>query len=128
MNREPFKLLVVDGEEQVRRLLHRLLTRAGYEVYLARTAEEAISLWAPSINFDAIVCETVLPGMDGHAFARHMALRDSGSPMIFVCTIGEQCEACPHARKCRFIGKPFHPSDVLQTIAEAIHERSGTTD
>ena len=125
MKRESSKLLVVDGEEQVRRLLHTVLVRAGYRVHSARTAEEAIQIWGPgpSTNFDAVVCETQLPGMDGHQFAREIARRSPESRIIFVCTFGAHCEECPRALRCRFIPKPFDPKEVVRAVAEAIQDR-----
>src|SRR5689334_9689698 len=119
MNEGPSKLLVVDGEEQVRRLLCAILARAGYDVHTARTAEEAIKRSGPSMSFDLILCETMLPGMDGHEFARHIAVRSPGTRIIFVCTFGTQCEACPHTPLCALIEKPFDPKHVLRTVAES---------
>ena len=126
MKPESSKLLVVDGEEQVRRLLRTVLVRAGYQVHSARTAEEAFQIWGPSTNFDAVVCETQLPGMDGHQFAREIARRSPERRIIFVCAFGAHCEECPRAPRCRFIAKPFDPKDVVRAVAEAIQDRLRT--
>jgi DNA-binding NtrC family response regulator len=112
MNAAMSKLLVVDGEEQV-----------GYEVRTARAAEEALKTWGPSTNFDAVISETVLPGMNGHEFASHIAVHCPGTPVIFVCSFDMNCEACPHQPRCPWVGKPFDPKDVVQTVAEGIKAR-----
>jgi hypothetical protein len=41
---------------------------------MAGTAEEAIKTWGRSVCFDVVVSETELSGMDGHEFARYMAV------------------------------------------------------
>ena len=59
-------ILVIDDEEIMREILEALLTRDGYSVRLASSAEEGIDL-ARSIPFDAAIVDLMLPGMDGLA-------------------------------------------------------------
>jgi len=124
MNAATSRILVVDEEAQIRKLLRTVLARAGYEVQTARTAEEAIGTWGPSMSFDAVISETNLSGMDGHEFARQMAVRCPGSRMIFVSASDTGCEACPHARQCPSIRKPFDPSEVVRTVSGILAART----
>jgi signal transduction histidine kinase/CheY-like chemotaxis protein len=64
------RLLVMDDEEALRKLLHRVLTKLGYEVVTARDGAEAIALCEEAIasgrNFDAVMLDlTVSGGMGG---------------------------------------------------------------
>ena len=50
MNAGMLKLVVVDGEEQVRSLLQGIFVRVGYEVQTVPAAEEALKGWVPAIT------------------------------------------------------------------------------
>ena len=114
----PLRILVVDGEEQVRTLLRIILARVGHEVYAVRTAEEAIQRWGASMEFDAVVCEILLPGMDGHEFAKTITRIRPGRRVIFVSSSGAHCEECPHSPVCPLILKPFDPDELIRAVAE----------
>lgn len=117
------KLLIVEAERQVSSLLRIILVRAGYEVWTAGSAEEAIKTWVSCMNFDAVISETLLPGMDGHEFARQVAACCPSSRHIFVCASNTDCEACPHAPRCPRIGKPFDPKELVRAVAEVLKDR-----
>lgn len=114
------RLLVVEQEEQVRRLLQTTLTRSGYEVQTARTGEEAIETMNTSSGFDAVLSEAALPGMNGHELARHLAVRYPSTKVIFVTATHVECEVCPHAVQCPWIAKPFAPKEVVRKVAEVL--------
>ena len=109
---------MVDGEEQVRTLLWRVLARAGHEVYAVRTAEEAIQRWGASMEFDAVVCEILLPGMDGREFAKTIARLRPGRRVIFVSSSRSHCGECPHSPASSLIPKPFDPQELSRAVAE----------
>jgi two-component system response regulator PilR (NtrC family) len=59
-------VLVIDDEEIMREILETLLTREGYDVRLASSGEEGLSL-ARSMPFDAALVDIMMPGLDGIA-------------------------------------------------------------
>ncbi len=71
------RLLVVEDSDFFRHLLVPSLSAAGYEVTTACDAEGALALRDAGRNFDAIVSDIEMPGMDGHSFARKV--REGGS-------------------------------------------------
>jgi two-component system cell cycle response regulator len=78
----PCRVLVVDDDELVASHLSALLQQAGYEVYFARSGEEALRL------LDSTFCQIVLtdwqmPDMDGLALCRNLRLRQ-GDGYIYV--------------------------------------------
>ena len=58
------KLLIVEDEADIRELISFNLEMSGYEVEKARDGEEGLAL-AKSGNFDLIILDLMLPGMDG---------------------------------------------------------------
>ena len=63
------KLLLVDDSPFFRNLLAPLLSTAGYEVTTAESADQALGLCDAGRDFDVIVSDIEMPGMDGFAFA-----------------------------------------------------------
>ncbi len=62
------KLLLVDDSPFFRNLLAPLLSTAGYEVTTAESADQALGLCDAGKDFDVIVSDIEMPGMDGFAF------------------------------------------------------------
>jgi DNA-binding NtrC family response regulator len=120
--------MVVDPEYQIRGLLRAVLNRAGYEVQMARTAEEAIEACGASQCFDVVVTETLLDGMDGHELARRMTDRCPDSKVLFVSATSNPCDQYPHVGACPSIGNPFDPNEVVSLIADMLATRQENRD
>ena len=76
-NRKPYgakegsqELLLVDDSAFFRNLLTPLLTLAGYQVRTVESADEALALRDSGAEFDVIISDIEMPGMDGYAFAK----------------------------------------------------------
>ncbi|MFQ3623856.1 MAG: chemotaxis protein CheW, partial [Acetobacteraceae bacterium] len=77
------RLLAVDDSQFFRQMLVPVLASAGYDVTTAETAEAALRLRDQGREFDVIVSDIEMPGLDGFAFAR--AVR--GSPRWSDCPL-----------------------------------------
>ncbi len=86
-HRAVLSILVVDDDDAVRDLLATALTELGYRVRTASTAEDGIIrlLWEP---FDLVICDVVLPGMDGMSFARNVCQAHPGLPIVLITGYG----------------------------------------
>jgi CheY-like chemotaxis protein len=62
-------ILVVDDEENTRRLLEVALSNSGYQVNTAKNGNEALEYLSGHVP-DAIVCDIVMPDMDGYSLIR----------------------------------------------------------
>ena len=79
------RVLLVEDNEAVRRLLQKVLGRAGYDVVAVGTAEEALELFAGSdYACDLLVSDVVLPGMNGRALYDVLEAKRPGLPLLFV--------------------------------------------
>lgn len=67
------KILVVEDNDQIQRLLNRKLSKQGWEVHLAANGQEGVEL-ALSLQPDLILMDMHMPVMDGHEATR--ALRN----------------------------------------------------
>ena len=77
------RILIVDDEPKLARLLERGLGEEGHAADVASTGEEA--LWmASAAPYDAIVLDVMLPGLDGFAVCRALRERDVWAPVLML--------------------------------------------
>lgn len=115
------RILVVEDQEDNRRIVRDLLTSAGYETLEALTGEAGVSL-AESQRPDLIVMDLQLPGLNGYEAARQIKANPllRTIPIIAVTAYalsGDDAEA--HRAGCDgYISKPFSPRALLAAIRD----------
>ena len=77
-------LLVVEDDPRLGRLLSRLLTGDRHVVDLATDGRDALDLLAANREFDAVILDVGLPGVDGFAVARHVRSHGSRIPILML--------------------------------------------
>lgn len=113
------RVLVVDDEPHIARLVQFVLVGAGYVVQCASSGPEALDAvgrWRP----DAVVLDLVMPGMSGLEVLERMCLAGGGPPPTIVLTsradpaTAEQVRLAGAAALC---AKPVAPSTLLETLS-----------
>src|SRR6478736_2424057 len=114
-------ILVIDDEEIMREILEALLTREGYSVRLASSAEEGIDL-ARSIPFDAAIVDLMLPGMDGLAALEELRKVAEDLPVLMITAFAsvETAIAAMKRGALDYITKPFKNDEVLIVVRNAL--------
>lgn len=79
------RLLIIDDDDILRGLLQKFFTKIGYQVSVAKNGKEGISLFKSSYDFDAVITDIDMPGMDG--FAVSHLIRNSKKPHIPIMAI-----------------------------------------
>ena len=117
------RILIVEDQEDNRRILRDLLTSAGYELTEALTGEEGVTL-AETNPPDLILMDIQLPGLDGYEATRRIkatpALRQI--PIIVVTSYalsGDDVKAF-EAGCDAYFAKPYDPIELLAKIREYI--------
>jgi two-component system cell cycle response regulator DivK len=115
------RILVVEDQEDNRRILRDLLTSVGYEVIEAVTGEEGVSS-AKSHRPDLILMDLQLPVLDGYEATRRIKADPALShiPIIAVSSYalnGDDVKAL-EAGCDAYISKPFSPRELLAKIRE----------
>ena len=115
------RILIVDDEQGIRKLLETVFSRAGYDVRVAADAAEAIAL-CESEGFDAVLSDVRMPGMNGHELARWMARRHPKTRTILMSAFDDiQCLSCGvGAQPCLLLAKPFNPRDALAMVGQIL--------
>ncbi len=114
------RILVVDDEPQIRRIMRMTLTGAGYEVDDAKTGEEALEK-VRCFRPDLVVLDVNMPGMGGVAACR--AIRVDSDIAIVMLTVrnaeADKVEALD-AGADDFVTKPFSTPELLARIRAAL--------
>jgi DNA-binding NtrC family response regulator len=117
---ETIKILVVDDEEPLRRLLKKELARKGFFVETAPDGQSALSLLKEA-TFDVILLDIVMPGIDGVTLMTKLKT-DPSSPVIIVLTGKATVETAVEAMKngaYDYLTKPYKLDELTIVIDRA---------
>jgi len=114
------KVLVVDDDANVQRLLTYTLKQEGYEVIVASDGAEGLRLWAaeePAL----ILLDVSLPGLDGFEVATRIRAEEGEARHVPIIILTAEREVEQKVRALRagaddFLIKPFHPAELLARI------------
>ncbi len=114
-------ILVVEDQEDNRRIMRDLLASAGYEVIEAVTGEEGVAA-AETHRPDLILMDIQLPGLDGYEATRQIKANPDLEhiPIIVVTSYalsGDDVKAF-EAGCNDYVSKPFSPRELLAKIRE----------
>jgi CheY-like chemotaxis protein len=113
------RILVVEDEGAVRTLVSRALTRRGYDIRVAASAEDALDLLAdPTIQIDLLLSDVVMPGMNGHALALKLRAERPDLKVILMSGYSEEQVRSQTAARDGLVllRKPF----AITTLEDAI--------
>ena len=124
------RILVVDDQEDNRRILRDLLTSVGHEVIEALTGEEAVASAEARVP-DLILMDIQLPGIDGYEATRRIKAKPAlrAIPLIVVTSYalsGDETKALA-AGADAYVSKPFSPRALLAKVREYLPSRAGGT-
>lgn len=119
MNAE--RVLIVDDDPALRRVVGKLLQTAGYTTDEVGEADAALKRLANSV-YDAVVSDVVLPGMRGTELLH--AVRKAGNSIPFILMTGEPdldtAVQAVNEGAFRFILKPFHGPELIDAVRKAV--------
>jgi pilus assembly protein CpaE len=111
------KILVVDDDASVQRLLQHTLRAEGYEVAIASDGPEGLQAWkeeAPSL----ILLDVGLQGMDGYAIAARIRADEGPDAHVPIIMLTAERDVQQKVKALRsgaddYLIKPFHPAELL---------------
>jgi signal transduction histidine kinase/DNA-binding response OmpR family regulator len=107
MDKNVFRILVIDDEQNARELLERGLTKEGFEVVTASGGEEGVQL-ARDAKPDAITLDVLMPGMDGWAVLKALKADSATAsiPVIMISMVDDK-EMGYALGAADYLSKPF---------------------
>ncbi len=114
-------VLIVDDERNYLLVLSELLSEEGYEVVTAEGGLRGLECIEES-DFDVVITDMKMPGMDGMEFLERVKLRLPDTPVVMMTAFGSVEKAVEAMRKGAFdyILKPFKNEELKLTIVKAI--------
>ena len=120
------RILVVDDESRMRKLVRDFFVRKEFEVLEAGDGEAAVDLFFQEKDIDLIILDVMMPKMDGWEVCRTIR-KHSQVPIIMLTAKGEERDELRgfELGADEYISKPFSPK-ILVARVEAILRRSGS--
>ena len=121
---ETVKILVVDDEARMRKLVKDFLNKSGYEVLEAADGEEALKVFYENRDIALILLDVMMPKMDGWDVCREIRA-DSKVPIVMLTARSDEMDELLGFKLGvdEYISKPFSPK-ILVARVEALLRRS----
>ncbi|QOV20814.1 response regulator transcription factor [Blautia liquoris] len=122
---DKLRILVVDDESRMRKLVKDFLTKSGYDVLEAGDGEAAVDLFLQEKNIALIILDVMMPKMDGWQACREIRQYSKVPIIMLTAKSDERDELLGFQLGVdEYISKPFSPK-ILVARVEAILRRTG---
>ena len=124
------RILIIDDEENIRRVTRLTLEAAGYEVGEAGDGERGLEAFGDGAGWDAVLLDQRMPGMDGLETLRQIKQRRPGARVI-MSTAYASIELAVDAMKigaADFVRKPMTPEILRNAVAAALSRQPRVTE
>ena len=122
------RILVVDDEARMRKLIRDFLVKQDYAVVEAANGEEAVDIFFSDKDIDLIILDVMMPKMDGWAVCREIRQYSKVPIIMLTARSDEKDEILGFELGVdEYISKPFSPKILVARVA-AVLRRSGVTE
>ncbi|HXP03923.1 MAG TPA: response regulator [Stellaceae bacterium] len=117
------RILLAEDDDHLRLFLSRGLQRAGHVVDSVGDGTAALEL-AYACDFDLLLADVVMPGLDGIELARQVAERQPGIRVMFITGFAAVAmhEEGFTSRRPRVLAKPFHLRHLIEEVEALLLE------
>ena len=125
---DAIKILVVDDEARMRKLVKDFLVKDGFEVLEAANGEEAVDIFFEEKNIELIILDVMMPKLDGWGVCREIRQYSKVPIIMLTAKSAEKDELLGFELGVdEYISKPFSPK-ILVARVEAILRRTNALD
>jgi CheY-like chemotaxis protein len=119
----PLDVLVIDDESSIRNFLSQYLASRGHAVLVAESGSQALSI-AKQGDFDVVVCDLRMPGMDGIETMRALRELPNGKASRLILSTGATLgnaihDAAKALRIAAVVPKPYDIEQLRKAIEQA---------
>lgn len=112
------RILIVDDDHSIRTTLAEVLAEEGYEVVVAANGAEGLAMVEAAAPA-AVLLDMRMPVLDGWGFARALAERGLGPPIVVMTAAQESVRWGEEIGAAAVLAKPFDLVELLQTVERA---------
>jgi two-component system cell cycle response regulator CpdR len=111
------RILLAEDDDQLRVFLSRGLRRAGHAVDAVSDGDAALAC-SREAEYDLLLADVVMPGVDGIELARRLALRQPGIRVMFITGFAAVAlrENGFAPNRQRVLAKPFHLRNLIEEV------------
>ncbi|MES2817430.1 MAG: two-component system response regulator OmpR [Pseudomonadota bacterium] len=119
------KILIVDDDPGLRRLLERFLDEQGYRVRAVENVEQMDRLLAREL-FQLVVLDLMLPGEDGLSACKRLRAGNNQVPIIMLTAKGDEASRIQGLELGAddYLAKPFNPRELLARIKAVLRRQA----
>lgn len=108
------RILVVDDDVNLTRLLRAILRTSGFDVVTCGDSTEGLTV-AETQNFNLIILDLRMPVMDGRTFYKELRQRGVKTPVVIASAYGARAAQAELGAQAA-IEKPFDPDRLIDTV------------
>ena len=108
------RILVVDDDVNLTRLLRAILRTSGFQVVTSGDSTDGLSV-AENEAFDLIILDLRMPVMDGRTFFRELRAKGVATPVVIASAYGARAAQAELGAQAA-IEKPFDPDRLIDTV------------
>ena len=112
------KILVVDDEAAIREFVVINLKRAGYETVEAGTGEEAIDIFFNNDDFQVVLLDIMMPGIDGLSVCKQIRAKNATVGIIMLTAKSQEMDKVSALMMGAddYMTKPFSPTELVARV------------
>ena len=114
------RILVVDDNEMDLLMVRTILEELGHELHFATDGEEALGVFRDN-EFDVVVTDMILPGLDGLSLIREILRIDENAQVVAVSGVSaDELEMANSLGAMEGLSKPVDPKTLLEAVDRAM--------
>ena len=116
------RIVIAEDDDAMREFLSQALMREGYEVTAVANGADALCALQDEGQYDLLLAEVKMPGVDGVSLARCVRRDKPGLPIVFVTGyVGEVLqEVRDNSRYDEVLPKPFQLNELVEVVDRAL--------
>ena len=125
------RVLLVEDRDDVRRIMQRIIERAGMEVTCAEDASSGVARWEEAGPFDLLITDLVMPGsMGGMQLSQELRRRAPDLKVVYTSAYDPDFESYdpPLVEGVNYIPKPASASQILKVVEFQLEETGRSAD
>jgi two-component system cell cycle response regulator CpdR len=117
------RILLAEDDDSMRDFLAKALSRAGHEVDAVADGEDGLDVLGQTPGqFELLLTDIVMPGVDGIELARRAAEIDPGLKIMFITGFAAVAlnAGAGAPKEAKVLSKPFHLRDLVDEVAKVV--------
>ena len=126
---ETLKILVVDDESRMRKLVHDFLAKAGYKILEAEDGAQALDIFFANKDIALVILDVMMPKLNGYEVLKEIRSY-SKVPVVMLTARGEEHDELKgfELGVDEYISKPFSPKILVARVQALLRRHAGVGD